>query len=185
VLALCHPIKRPLSIDECLPRGGGGFLAEVDGNYTSWLTAGDDNEKFFEFRTVGKFRGFFHPMTYHLKRATCPDLVDPDGNPVFSVWTKRADDAALEKVATDQDEDDDAVLMVMNDYPGKSLSAWAKLLDWSRTDGSPDKQRVDRAAHRLKKDKLARIGRGQKWQLLAMGKKEAKRAAEKVRENAQ
>jgi hypothetical protein len=28
VLALCHPIKRPQSIEECLPRGGGGFIAE-------------------------------------------------------------------------------------------------------------------------------------------------------------
>jgi AAA domain len=45
VLALCHPVKRPQSIDDLLPRGGGSFLAEVDGNYVSWLTAEDGDRK--------------------------------------------------------------------------------------------------------------------------------------------
>lgn len=179
-LALCHPVKRPQTIEECLPRGGGGFIAEVDGNYATWLTAGDDDEKFFEFRTVGKFRGFFAPITYRLERATCPTLVDPDGNPSFTVWAKRSDDASLEKATRDQIQDDDAVLITMNDYPGKTFSESARLLGWFHKDDRPDKQRVDRAIKRLVKDSLARkYGRG--YQLLAAGKTEAKRAADKVR----
>jgi AAA domain len=36
VLALYHPIKRPTSADDLLPRGGGATIAEVDGNFSLW-----------------------------------------------------------------------------------------------------------------------------------------------------
>jgi hypothetical protein len=184
VLALCHPIKRPQSIEECLPRGGGGFIAEVDGNYASWCSSDAENDKFFEFTWIGKFRGYFSPICYHVERTTCERLVDPDGNPSFSVWAHRADEQLLEQAAANQTEDEDALLMVMADYPGKSLAAWALLLGWQTSSGAPAKQRVGRAVKSLSNHKLARKGRGDKWQLLETGKKEAKRVAEKVRKEA-
>ena len=35
VLVLCHPIKHVSEPEQLLPRGGGAFLAEVDGNLTA------------------------------------------------------------------------------------------------------------------------------------------------------
>jgi hypothetical protein len=35
VVAACHPTKNA-GADELLPRGGGAYLAEVDGNLTCW-----------------------------------------------------------------------------------------------------------------------------------------------------
>src|SRR3954452_23132989 len=36
VVVLCHPIKHVTDPTQLLPRGGGAFLAEVDGNLTIW-----------------------------------------------------------------------------------------------------------------------------------------------------
>ena len=38
VVALCHPNKSPKNASECLPRGGGAFLNEMDNNFTLWRT---------------------------------------------------------------------------------------------------------------------------------------------------
>jgi hypothetical protein len=74
--------------------------------------------------------------------------------------------------------------MAMADYPGKSLAAWARLLDWRTRSGADAKQRVERTLKRLATHRLARRGRGGQWQLLEAGKQEAKRVAEKVRNEA-
>jgi hypothetical protein len=183
VMALCHPIKRPHGIEDCLPRGGGGLIAEVDGNYALWQFAEEGDDKFFELRWIGKFRGYFEPITYRVQRATSGRLVDIEGNPVYSVWAQRADDRQMERAAADQTEDENAVLMVMADHPGKSLAEWARLLDW-RIPSGPAKYRVERSVKRLVKDKLAKFGRGGHYQLTAEGKREAERVAEKIRSGA-
>src|SRR5262249_25188564 len=36
VIALNHPTKKVTAPDQLLPRGGGGYLNEVDGNFTLW-----------------------------------------------------------------------------------------------------------------------------------------------------
>jgi len=176
VVGLCHPIKRPQSIEDCLPRGGGGYLAQVDGNYAIWQIAEDGDDIFFDFRWVGKFRGSFEPLTYYLQRATCPELLDVDGNPVKSVWARRADEQQMERAAKDQAEDEAAILIAMTDYPGKSLAGWAKLLGWKTDNGNPAKNRVDRGIKRLAKHKLVRKGRNDRWHLLAAGKKRLSRS---------
>jgi RecA-family ATPase len=53
VLALYHPIKRPTSADDLIPRGGGATIAEVDGNLSLWAL----NERVSELHWRGKFRG--------------------------------------------------------------------------------------------------------------------------------
>ena len=105
------------------PRGGGSFIAEVDGNYVSWLTAEDGARKFFGLHhPAGKFRGSFEPLAYVVERATCPALLlTPTATPSTTVWAIAPTSGLLERAAADQTEDDDAVLMVMADYPGKSL----------------------------------------------------------------
>src|SRR5262249_39556689 len=65
VLVCCHPTKNATD-DNLLPRGGGAFLAEVDGN----LVCKKDNSA-VQLYTHGKFRGpDFAPLSFLLKTAT-------------------------------------------------------------------------------------------------------------------
>jgi hypothetical protein len=180
VLALCHPTKRPQSIEDCIPRGGGGFLAEVDGNYATWLKTEDAGRKFFDFTWTGKFRGGFERLSYVVDVATCDALTDPEGKPIYMPWAHSTDEQEIERATAGQAEDDDAVLMALADYPGKSLSAHAKLLEWGMPSG-PAKYRVERAVKRLTKDGLCKLGRSNRYELTPPGKTEAKRVAERIR----
>src|SRR5690606_9545738 len=51
VVVLCHPTKRASS-DDLIPRGGGAFLAEIDGNLCARKA-----ESVVEIHWTGKFRG--------------------------------------------------------------------------------------------------------------------------------
>jgi hypothetical protein len=44
VVVLCHPIKNVNDPAQLLPRGGGAFLAEMDGNLTVWKRDDDTVE---------------------------------------------------------------------------------------------------------------------------------------------
>jgi hypothetical protein len=59
VIVLCHPIKHAADSSQLLPRGGGAFLAEIDGNMTLWKR----NDTLLELYWHGKLRGpGFEPM---------------------------------------------------------------------------------------------------------------------------
>jgi AAA domain len=165
-LALCHPPKRPASMADCLPRGGGALLAEVDGNYTAWPAGGG----YVELGWTGKFRGNFMPLAYRIEVTTCDQLRDEDGNPVNSVWGSRASQSDLERGAEQEIKDEDAILAAMSTYPGQSLSNWAERLGWQ---GGKGKNRAHRAVRRLSKDKLVRQARGGAYALTTAGEKAA------------
>ncbi|HMF29731.1 MAG TPA: AAA family ATPase, partial [Candidatus Cybelea sp.] len=64
VLVLCHPIKHAQEQNQLVPRGGGAFLAEVDGNLTVWRKT----ESVIELYYTGKLRGAgFEPMHFELE----------------------------------------------------------------------------------------------------------------------
>ena len=66
ILVTCHPTKKP-NMDNLLPRGGGAFLAEVDGNLVCIKDAGT---MVVEVTTHGKFRGpDFAPFSFKLVAA--------------------------------------------------------------------------------------------------------------------
>jgi hypothetical protein len=72
----CHPTKTP-DMTNLLPRGGGAFLAEVDGNLVCVLAR---SSMVVEVTTHGKFRGpEFTPFTFKLKQGTSAKLVDRKG----------------------------------------------------------------------------------------------------------
>jgi hypothetical protein len=177
VVALCHPPKRPMSIEECSPRGGGSFLAEVDGNYVSWQKADDGERQFFDFSWTGKFRGGFDPISYVVEIATCAALIDPAGKPIKTAWAHRADDAVVDRATAEQSSAEDDALKAMKDYPGKSLAEWATLLGWQ-------KYQMQRVVKRLAADNLVRRFRGH-YRLTNTGKEEAKRASENIRRTAE
>ena len=70
VLVLCHPIKHVETASQLLPRGGGAFLAEIDGNLTLWKSDGSLIELYHT-----KMRGpGFEPMTFRLETIECDAL---------------------------------------------------------------------------------------------------------------
>jgi hypothetical protein len=89
VLIATHPTKHA---DETnlLPRGGGSFLNEVDGNLTLWA---DEEQSVTTLHWQGKLRGMsFAPIQFALK--PCP----------HPTWTFRNGDPVLVKLAVPSDE---------------------------------------------------------------------------------
>lgn len=100
VVALCHP-KKDADRSNLLPRGGGAFLNEIDGNLTLW------SEEQGEQATLhwhGKIRGpEFNPLTFRLRsvptgfvdrksREEVTILAEPMGD--FEAGNRRAQNAA-------------------------------------------------------------------------------------------
>jgi hypothetical protein len=97
VFVCTHPVKNAAA-DNLLPRGGGAFLNEVDGNFT---LKNDDGRLTLHWQ--GKIRGCdFEPKHLQLMPATDRRLVDSRGRlmqtilaaPVSSEEARRGDDAA-------------------------------------------------------------------------------------------
>jgi hypothetical protein len=64
VVVSTHPIKHAERPSQLLPRGGGGFLNEVDGNLTLWA---DLDAGFTDLHWTGKLRGpSFNPIRFNL-----------------------------------------------------------------------------------------------------------------------
>src|SRR5215470_3815800 len=81
VVALTHPTKSVTKASELQPRGGGAYVAEVDGNFTIWMANGVCS---LSWHT--KIRGpDFDPVEFRLKTIWPSGLVDEDGNPFPTV----------------------------------------------------------------------------------------------------
>lgn len=80
VIVPCHPTKNAAN-DNLSPRGGGAFIAEMDGNLT--LTK---NGEAVRLHWQGKHRGpDFKPISFRLQTVSAPQLVDSKGRPVPTV----------------------------------------------------------------------------------------------------
>lgn len=80
VVVPCHPTKNAAN-DNLLPRGGGAFIAEMDGNLTL-SKAGEAVRLHWQ----GKHRGpDFTPISFRLQTVNAPQLVDSKGRPVPTV----------------------------------------------------------------------------------------------------
>ena len=80
VLACCHPTKSA-GEDNLLPRGGGAFVAEVDGNLICKKSG-----SVVELHWQGKLRGpDFSPLQFQLETVTCESLKDSRGRLIPTV----------------------------------------------------------------------------------------------------
>lgn len=80
VIVPCHPTKNAQA-DALLPRGGGAFIAEMDGNLTL-SKAGE----VIRLHWQGKHRGpDFKPICFRLQTVSAPQLLDSKGRPVPTV----------------------------------------------------------------------------------------------------
>lgn len=165
-LILCHPVKSATN-DNLLPRGGGSFIAEIDGNLCA-----RKNDSAVEVHWAGKFRGMdFAPITFRLDTVVAERLKDVRGRNIPTVLATPIDDAAKQVMAATERSDQDRVLRAIYEAPGKSYPEIAKQLGWTMAGGKPYAVKVRRAAERLAGDGLILKHRDH-WVLSSRGEKE-------------
>jgi hypothetical protein len=168
VVVLCHPVKAATR-DNLMPRGGGAFLNELDGNFTLWSEAlGQTTQMHWQ----DKIRGpDFAPINYRLRPVALDGYLDNFGRPPFSVVAEAiTEDAALAQAASNL-MTQNQVLKTMRDQPLLSMADIARHLNWLNPDYEPDKSKVQRAITALKKDKLVYQPRaGARWMITQKGK---------------
>jgi hypothetical protein len=164
VVVGCHPAKYATN-DNMLPRGGGSFIAEIDGNLTGIAT-----EKVVEMHWAGKFRGpDFEPINFEILPVTSEQLKDSKGR---AVWTALARPIGSARKAIIEDEtrsDEDQVLLVLDQSPNYTQAKVAETLGWLGKTGDPLAPRVNRTLKSLRDVKYVEMERG-KWTLTKRGK---------------
>ena len=168
-LILCHPVKNAQA-DNLLPRGGGAFTAEVDGNLTCWKT-----ENLVTLHWQGKFRGpDFAPITFQLETVLSTHLRDSKGRQIPSVVAKALSETEKRRAEASSRDDEDALLLAIAEHPRASYAGLAVALGWV-SDKGENKAKVKRCADRLKADKLAKPDRQGTLCLTEKGETEVKR----------
>ena len=151
----CHPTKNATD-DNLIPRGGGAFLNEMDGN----LAARKDDMT-VELHWQGKFRGpEFAPMNFVLKTVTHERLKDSKGRLIPTVIATCLTDQAQQDMAKASRGDENHVLKIIDECGDAPLANMAAKLGWYSAKGDPQKQKVHRVIGRLKKQKFVVEERG-------------------------
>ena len=172
VIVLCHPVKNANEPAQLLPRGGGAYLAEMDGNLTVWQQDG-----LCELFWHGKIRGpGFEPMAFRLEKIKAPRLVDAKGLMISTVRAVPVSEQEQRVEAGAARTDEDRVLMAMlsND---RSVAKIAEACGWFSESGTPQKSKVARILDRLVKDGLVEKYRGE-YRLTKSGSAAAEKAAQ-------
>jgi hypothetical protein len=170
VLALGHPVKGATT-ENLLPRGGGAYLAEIDGN----LTASAQNNVGQIYWQV-KFRGpDFEPVPFELVEVSSPRLVTVKDRSMPTVIARPLSDSEHEERVQAGNNDLQRLLAAMLTHEGASMSALAEALSWrSRKSGAPQKSKVQKLLGKLQRQSLARNAAGV-WSLTPSGEKAAKK----------
>jgi AAA domain/Primase C terminal 2 (PriCT-2) len=168
VLTPAHPVKNP-DKENLLPRGGGAFLNEIDGNLTLWSSAMGETAA---LHWQGKFRGpDFVPVNFTLQQVTIRALSDRKGRPIVSIVASIQTDDQAETAVKAILREENTVLEWMRRYPDISIKDIALNAKWVAPSGAPLKSKVHRLMKSLQRDKLVTLHRS-KWKLTDAGKKE-------------
>jgi hypothetical protein len=175
ILVTCHPTKTP-NMENLLPRGGGAFLAEVDGNL---VCLKDTSAMVVEVTTHGKFRGpEFAPFSFKLARSQSEKLIDSKGRMIWSIFAQSITSEEREAIEEAGHVEQDELLRAMLDQPGRSLVQLAEHLLWLTMKGDPNKTKVYRMMRDLQKIKLVEQRRDGHYVLTDKGQKEAEKTPE-------
>jgi hypothetical protein len=154
VIANCHPVKNATE-NQLIPRGGGAFLAEVDGNLTA-----AKNDSTVELHWQGRFRGpDFAPMHFLIRTVTHQDLKDSDGRLIPTVICEHISEQTKEDLAKAARQDEDAVLKLISKTPQISFAAIASIMGWKLYSGEPNKSRAVRCVKTLLDSKIIKKAR--------------------------
>jgi hypothetical protein len=155
VIAACHPTKNATP-GSLIPRGGGAFINECDGNLTCQKT-----DSAIELHWYFKFRGpDFAPISFKIETVTHRLLKDTGGGLIPTVIASYISETAQEEMSAVAFNDENRLLQAIADNPGASRAKLALALGWLMRDGDPYKKKVERCAAKLIKQKLAAEERG-------------------------
>ena len=164
VVIACHPVKNAHP-DNLIPRGGGAFVAEVDGNLTAAR-----HGPIVELHWQGKLRGAnFAPLAFKLETVEVDRLVDSSGRIIPSVVARPMTADEQVRDGRDADRGADVLLVLMLDNSNASLSDLAFAAGWMLSSGLPDRKKAQRQMLSLSQRKLVTGGQGSKWRLTKAG----------------
>jgi hypothetical protein len=172
VITLCHPGKNAHEKESMVPRGGGAFVAEVDGNFCL-MSAGD---RLVEMHWTGKLRGpDFEKIVFQLETVITTSLMDSKGRCLPTVMARVISDAQAQEAEAAAIFQENALLQAMSDDPNGSLAKWAEKCGWMSPgkDGGqpqPKKWLVQRVLSRLEDHKFVSKA-GRNYGLTNAGKK--------------
>jgi hypothetical protein len=171
-MALCHPTKGA-SRSNLLPRGGGAFVNELDGNLVLWSPS---QGEVTELHWCGKIRGpDFSPLGYRL-RTVPTGLTDEKDRPEKTIVAEPMSEEAIADHTKQALANEDVVLRALRNQPGRSLAQIAREAGWLDGDDQPEKWKVQRAIASLLDDKLIQQPRkGAPWELTEKGEKVLKK----------
>jgi hypothetical protein len=167
IIVLCHPVKNA-NPENLIPRGGGAFLNEVDGNLV--LMPVSDMSKVVDLHWHGKFRGpDFSPIPFMLTAGTSERIKDSKGRLIWTVTAKPMK-AAERKMAEDLGQvNQQKLLDAMKAKEGASLIDLARYCGWFyKNNGEPNKSLVERIMHDLEAKRLVKKEHGH-WKLTKAG----------------
>jgi len=164
VLVATHPTKNA-DQSNLLPRGGGAFLAEVDGNLTCQKTEAGTVKLHWQ----GKIRGpDFRPIHFDLETVTASTLVDSKGREIPTVMASLVSDGETRQRRETARRDEDMVLIALQNLNKPSVRDIAEHCGWTDAKGEVHKRRAQTAANKLRRDKLAELERDG-WALTTRG----------------
>lgn len=168
VVVLCHPTKRAAD-DDLMPRGGGAFLAEVDGNMAVMR-----KDSLLVVVPFGKFRGDMSwVQRYEIEVIKDhPKLKDARGRQMKSVLARPVGAGTAAAVETRVDRDTELVLSTVDTTPAATPAALARALGWTYgVKSEPNANKVKRILGRLADEKLV-VERLGTWRVTPLGEKE-------------
>ncbi|HEY0125304.1 MAG TPA: AAA family ATPase [Rhizobium sp.] len=171
VIAASHPIKNATG-ENLLPRGGGAFLNEVDGN----LSLAKKGDRSSELHWQGKFRGpEFKPIVFDLPEVRVPTLVDSRGREIPTVRAVPVGETEIAARAHAANRDDREMLLVIRADGNRSLRDLAEAVGLGTDDGA--KRKAQTVTDRLKRMQLVTYELGL-WKLTKKGEEAATTAAQ-------
>jgi hypothetical protein len=169
VVVTSHPVKH-FSRENMLPRGGGAFLNEMDGNLTCMKV---DGTMVTELHWQGKFRGIdFGAIPFRLEVGKTDKLKDSKGRHIWTVIARSITDKERDAAENTGQKNKAQLLAAMAKMPGASLADLAKEVGWTTKDGKPYRSLVQRLLSALREDKLVKKESG-RWVLTKAGIKAA------------
>jgi hypothetical protein len=165
VLTTSHPVKSPNN-DNLLPRGGGAFLNEVDGN----LVCQRQDGGVVELHWHGKIRGAdFAPIPFKVETAYSERLKDSKGRKISTVVARPISPEERARAENVSRARQNELLAVMARHPGASMTELAKEAGWFRANREPNKSLVQRTLKELEVQGLIKMA-GEHYGLTKAGK---------------
>jgi hypothetical protein len=175
VLSASHPVKG-VKTETLVPRGGGAFLNEMDGN----LSLAKSDEKSSTLHWQGKHRGpDFRPMLFDMVTITTPKLVDSRGREMPTVMAVVVEEDEQDSRFRDAMHEDRKMLVAIRQNGSRSLRELGEASGFG--DGDAAKRKAQTVVGRLKKAGCLEPKAVNGQRLTRKGAAEADEAAEILR----